>query len=209
MLKSKSSLCILFLAGSLATAQERKPASPPGTAATQVGGKWETPQGGEARYTGGKWIEITYSRPIKRGREPLFGSGADYGKKLNDDAPLWRLGANQTTRLTTEVPLEIGGKKLEPGTYSLFADLKENGWTLVVSKQAIQEKYDPNEKAKTWGAYNYDAKLDVARAPMRVSKLHHSVDQLSIGFVDVTDKGGTLAVAWDHELAMVDFKLTQ
>jgi hypothetical protein len=207
VLKTKSLLILLLLA-SVASAQERKPASPRGTAATQVGGKWETPkQGGEARYTGGKWIEIDYGRPIKRAREALFGSGADYGKKLNDDAPLWRVGANQTTRLTTEAALEIGGKKLEPGSYSLFVDLKENGWSLVVSKQPAAEKYDPNEKSKTWGSYNYDPKFDVAKAAMRNSKLHHSVDQLTIGFVDVTDKGGTLAVAWDHELAMVDFKL--
>lgn len=210
MLKTKSLLVLLVLAAaSVASAQDRKPASPPGTAATQVGGKWETKQGAEPRYTGGKWVEISYGRPIKRGRESLFGSGADYGKKLNDDAPLWRVGANQTTKLTTEAALEIGGKKLEPGAYSLFVDLKENGWTLVLSKQPAAEKYDPNEKAKTWGAYNYDPKLDVVRAPMKVSKLQHSVDQLTIGFVDVTDKGGTLAVAWDHELAMVDFKLAQ
>src|SRR5262245_58479009 len=85
----------------------RRP-SPAGSAATQVGGTWATDKNGEQRYTGGKWIEITYSRPILRGRTNIFGSGADYGKKVNAGAPVWRAGANQTTKLMTEVPLEIG-----------------------------------------------------------------------------------------------------
>ena len=49
----------------------RRPASPPGTAATQVGGQWAkaTPDAAEPRYAGGKWIEVTYGRPILRGRD--------------------------------------------------------------------------------------------------------------------------------------------
>src|SRR5258706_14818063 len=93
----------------------RRAASPSGTAATQVGDKW---------------IEIVYSRPILRGRTDVFGKGADYGKKVLSGATIWRAGANVTTRLKTEVPLEIGGKRLAPGEYSLFVDLKEAGWTL-------------------------------------------------------------------------------
>jgi hypothetical protein len=38
----------------------------------------------------GKWIEVTYGRPIKRGRTGLFGEGADYGKALKGGAPVWR-----------------------------------------------------------------------------------------------------------------------
>jgi hypothetical protein len=44
-----------------------RPASPAGTAATQVGGTYDR-SGDEPVYKNGKWIEITYSRPIKRGR---------------------------------------------------------------------------------------------------------------------------------------------
>ena len=46
-----------------------------------------------------------------RGRTDIFGKGADYGKKVNATRPVWRAGANQTTKLKTEVPLEIGGKR--------------------------------------------------------------------------------------------------
>jgi hypothetical protein len=111
-----------------------------GTAATQVGGKWSAADANsEPRYSGGKWIEITYSRPILRGRADIFGKGADYGKKVLAGAPLWRAGANQTTRLKTEAPLMMGGKRIEPGEYSLFVDLKESGWTLIVSTRTREK----------------------------------------------------------------------
>ena len=199
---TSAALLALALAPFAALAQQRRPMSPRGTAHAHVGGKWES-----GRYSGGSWIEVDYGRPIKRGRESLFGSGAEYGKKLKDEGALWRMGANETTRLKTEVALEIGGKKLAPGEYDLFMDLKEGAWTLVVSTQPYQTSYDPSEKAKVWGAYNYDAKYDVVKAPMRVVKSPHSIDQLTIGFLDVTDKGGKLAVAWDREVATVDFKV--
>ncbi|HLN59826.1 MAG TPA: DUF2911 domain-containing protein [Thermoanaerobaculia bacterium] len=188
----------------------RRPASPPGTAATQVGSTWSAPdKDGEQRVSGGKWIEITYSRPILRGRTDIFGKGADYGKKVNAGAPVWRAGANQTTRLKTEVPLEIGGSKVAAGEYSLFVDLKEGAWTLIVSTQPYQEKYDPNEKVKTWGAYNYDPKFDVARARMKLVTPAVSIDQFTIGFVDMTDKGGEIAMGWEKTGAVAFFTVAQ
>jgi len=182
-----------FCLASFSLAQERRPLSPAGLASTQVGGKWSEPdKNGERTYTGGKWIEIAYSRPVLRGRTNIFGKGADYGKAVNAGAPVWRAGANVTTTLKTEVPLEIGGKRLEPGEYSLFVELKEPEWTLIVSKQPRQEKYDP--------------KYDVVRIPMKMVTPAFPVDQFTIAFVDVTDQGGKLAMAWEKTGAVVPFK---
>ena len=162
-------LALVLGTGIFAQQPPRKPASPAGTAATQVGGTWAkaTPDA-EPRYTGGKWIEITYGRPVLRGRTAIFGAGADYGKKVSDGVPVWRAGANLTTRFATEVPLVFGGKTLAAGEYSVFVELKPGAWTLVFSKQAFQQKYDPNEKVSTWGSYNYDQTQDVLRVPMVV-----------------------------------------
>jgi len=203
--KGISLLASLLVGAGIALAQDRKPLSPGGSTATQVGGKWTADKNGEMRYSDGKWIEIEYSRPILRGRQDIFGSGAEYGKKVNAGAPVWRLGANQTTKLTTEVPITINGKTLAPGSYDLFVELKESGWTLIASTQPTQAKYDPQEKTKIWGSYGYDPKFDVVRAPMAMSKPPHSVDQLTIAFLDMTDSGGKIAVAWDDHAGMVDF----
>ena len=201
----------LLVAGVLtAAAQERRPMSPPGTAETQVGGSWSAPdKDGERRYSGGKWIEVTYSRPVLRGRTNIFGSGADYGKTVNGGAPVWRAGANQTTKIKTEVPIMIGGKRIEAGSYDVFVELKEPAWTLILSTQPTQEKYDPNDKSKIWGAYGYDAKYDVVRAPMTMLTPKASIDQFTIGFVDMTDAGGKLAMAWDKTAALVPFTVAR
>ena len=195
----------ILVAGSLAQTPARKPASPAGTAATQIGGKYVEVQGGQ-RYQDGKWIEVTYSRPIMRGRQNLFGAGADYGKAVCDGSPVWRAGANQTTRFKTEVPLVIDGKTLPAGEYSVFVELKENAWTLIFSNWPAQEKYDPKNKEALWGSYGYTPDKDVLRAAMKVETLALSIDQFTIAFIDMSGDGGTLAMIWDTTMATVSFK---
>jgi hypothetical protein len=203
----------LAFAGSVALAQQAAapapvPASPRGTSATQVSGKWiEEKPGAGPRYREGKWIVIDYGRPILRGRADIFGSGADYGKKVNAGAPVWRAGANQTTRIRTEAPLVFAGKTLPAGEYSLFIDLKPGAWTLIVSSQPVQAKYDPNNKTETWGSDNYDPKFDVLRVPMKTITGATSVDQFYIGFVDMTQQGGTLSMWWEKTAATVAFSV--
>lgn len=182
-------------------------ASPPGQAAVQVAGRWEkTAEGGQA-YRDGKWIVVDYSRPLLRGRADIFGAGADYGKTVNAGAPVWRAGANDTTRLTTQVPLQIGGKTLAPGVYNVFVDLKPGNWTLVMSNQPVQEKFDPNDKVRLSGATNYDPKFDLLRAPMTVLTSPASVEQFTIGFMNVSDAGATMTMQWDKTVATIDFRV--
>ena len=218
MIRKASSLGLtLLLAGAtLATAQDRKPLSPAGTSATMVGGTWSAPdKDGERRYTGGKWIEVSYSRPMLRGRADIFGKGADYGKvvadnnKDKDGSLIWRAGANATTKLTTEVPLIMGGKRLEPGSYDLFVLLKESGWTLIVSTQPALDKYDANDKTKIWGAYGYDPKFDVVRVPMTMVAPRATIEQWTINFVDVTGQGGKLVFGWEKTEGVVPFTIAK
>ncbi len=195
------------MAGSaMGQAPPSRPLSPPGTAAAQVGGKYVKGARGPS-YQGGKWIEVTYNRPIKRQRADLFGSGADYGKTVNDSAPVWRVGANQTTRLKTEVPLVFDGKTLPAGEYSVFVDLKPGAWTLIFSNWPAQAKYDPNNKEALWGSFGYTPDKDVLRAPMQMSTLPYSMDQFTIAFIDVTADAGKLAMMWDTTMAVAPFKV--
>ncbi len=200
-------VCVALFAATLAgnaQGQARRPASPHGTAAVELGGSWVKGERGNS-YQGGKWIEITYGQPIKRGRT-LFGAGTDT-KGLLAGAPIWRAGADQSTRLKTEVPLTIGGKTVPAGEYSLFIDGRENNWTLVVSSWSYQETYDPSNKAALWGAYGYTPDKDVARVPMTLAKNPLSMDQLTWGFADVTSTGGKLVLMWDTVIATAPFSL--
>jgi hypothetical protein len=212
MLRKVSMLGLsLLVAGAMAAAaQEKKPLSPAGSAAAMVGGTWSAPdKDGERSYSGGKWIEVTYSRPMLRGRTDIFGKGADYGKSVNGGAPVWRVGANQTTKLKTEVPLMLGGKRIEPGSYAVFVDLKEGAWTFILSTQPTQDKYDPNDKTKIWGSYGYDPKFDVVRVPMTMVTPAVSIDQFTIAFADMSDAGGKLAMGWEKSAAFVPFTVAK
>ena len=202
-------LALVIGAGVLA--QQGRPMSPDGSAAAQVLGSWTRGAQpnftlGRGNYTGGKWIEMTFGRPLRRGRD-LWGSGVNYGKDALVDAPIWRAGANVTTRLKSEVPLQIGSRVIPAGEYSVFIDLKETGWTFVLSSLPVQAKYDPNEKVATFGAYNYTPDKDVLRTPMKLETLPHSHEQLTWEFLDMTENSGTLALTWGNTMATVGFKV--
>lgn len=188
-----AALALAILCTAHVAAQQRRPASPEGASATQVNGRW---------------IEIVYGRPILRGRTNIFGSGAEYGRTLLDGGPVWRAGANVSTRLRSEVPLEIGGSRVPPGEHVMLIDLKgERDWTLILTAQPYALTFDPDNKTELFGGYNYRPDRDVARAPMTVTPIDFSVDQLTWVFTDVTPSGGTMRIAWERMLASVPFKV--
>jgi len=203
--------------GTLVVGQAPKPMSPDGVAQAQVLGTWAKGARpaftlGRETYQNGKWIEISYGRPLQRGRD-LFGSGANYGKAALDVGtaglpapPVWRAGANVTTRLKTEATLMFGDKKVAPGEYSLFVDLKSpKEWTLIISSWAAQTKFNPQDKDALWGAYGYTPDKDVARVPMRVDALPFAVEQMTWSFVDMTTAGGKVALMWGKTMASTPF----
>lgn len=186
---------ILIAAAVALEAQRRRPASPEGEASTQIDGQW---------------IDILYGRPILRGRTNIFGSGNDYGQALYDGGTIWRAGANVSTRLRSDMPLEIGGTRIAPGEYVMLIDLKsEKEWTFVLSSQSYALTFDPQNTKDLYGGYNYRSEHDVARAPMKIETLPFSVEQLTWAFTDVTPAGGTMRVAWARTMASVPFRIVE
>ncbi|WP_340199256.1 DUF2911 domain-containing protein [Ascidiimonas sp. W6] len=87
---------------------------------------------------------VDYSRPAVRGRE-IFGELVPYGR-------IWRVGANESTKLTISQEVTIMGNKLRAGTYALYAFPKENIWEIVFHKNTShwgdgREEYNPAEDA--------------------------------------------------------------
>ena len=204
-----TALCALIATTTLAQSvpDVTLPLSPPGQAAIHVGGAWSATGDGGRQYSGGKWIVVDYSRPLLRGRSNIFGSGAEYGQAVKDGAPVWRAGANETTTLTTQTPLVIGGKTVAPGVYNVFVDLASGAWTLILTNQPRQPKFDPNDKVNLYGAANYDPKFEVARVEMSVEQMggpenmRHPLEQFTISFLRVSERTLMLAMAWDRTVA--------
>jgi hypothetical protein len=185
-------------------AQDRRILSPPGHSAVQVGGNFDPVQYG---YLGGAWIDVYYGRPLTRGRD-LFGP-PDWAEMLNDGAPVWRAGANQSTRLVTEAPLVIAGTRIEPGEYTLFIDLSDEAWTFIVSTWPAQETYDFENRDALFGAFEYTDDRDVLRTPMELETLPVAFEQLSWQFLDMTAGGGRLALIWGAKMATVRFTIAE
>lgn len=195
-------LFVASLISGTSLAQTRRIASPAGASAAEVGGRHDERSG----YVGGKWLEILHGRPIKRGRN-LFGL-PDHVEWLNDGAPIWRAGANMSTRLKTEAALVIGGKDVAPGEYTMFIDLAPTPWVFILSTWPALTTLTDDQKGKgLYGAYDYTPDRDVVRVSMSRETLPHSFEQLSWQFLDMTDAGGRLALIWDRELASVPFQI--
>ncbi len=191
-IKTTTLFFVLLLIGA-DYAYAQRPASPRGEASTQIG---------EA------WIFVDYGRPILRGRTGIFGSGEEYGTTVTGPAPVWRAGANKSTRLHTEVPLMIGGTEIPVGEYSVFVELDQGNWTLILSTHEAKDSgRAPGDGL--WGSYNYTSDKDVVRAAMMVEDVGFSIDQFTISFFDVTETGGTLAMAWDSTMATIPFTVVQ
>ncbi len=191
------SVCVLVPVG--ITGQNRV-ASPRGESSTQVGGAY-----GADGYEGGSWIVVDYGRPILRGRQDMFGSGDTYGEGFLLGAPIWRVGANQTTRFMTETDLMFGGQRLAAGEYSIFADLAEDEWTLVFSTWGQKQTSREENPDALWGAFGYTPDRDVFRTTMDLRTAPASADQLVVTFTDMTQAGGNFTIWWDDQMATVPF----
>ncbi len=134
----------------------------------------------------GKTVTIEYGRPYLHGRKAVGGTLVPYGQ-------VWRLGADEATKLTTPVDLQIGTLSVPAGSYALFTLATESGWTLIVNKTAEQ-----------WGAFTYDASKDLGRVPLQVSKTASPVEQFTMALAKVGSNQAKLTLSWENTMASVD-----
>jgi hypothetical protein len=157
------------------------PARPSGA---QAGGQAGSPPAkAECKFADGKTIHIDYASPRMRGRK-IFGGLVPYGE-------VWRAGANEATTFVIDADVNVGGKTVPAGSYTLFTLPKEDGWTLIVSK-------DTGE----WGVPYPGEQDDFTRAPMKVSKLDAPLENFTISF-DQTGIACTLRMDWETTRAAV------
>jgi hypothetical protein len=200
MLRVLMCAAFLFVLPSSVDGQARLP-SPRGEATTQVGGSYNA----DGAYEGGWWIVVDYGRPILRGREDMFGSGDSYGDGFLLGAPVWRIGANQSTRFHATTDLMFGNQRLPAGEYTIFAELDEDEWTLIFSTWDVKETLRERNPNALWGSYGYTDERDVLRTPMSVQTIARKADQLVITFTDMTEQGGDFTVWFDDQLAVAPF----
>lgn len=137
-----------------------------------------SPNGLVGQQIGSTRVMVAYGRPAARGRK-IFGSLVPYGN-------VWRTGADEATTITLSGPLDVEGRTLEAGTYTLFAIPGASEWTVIVGR-------NPNQ----WGA-GYNQADDVLRVTVPAANTDHR-ERLTFTFEEFdTDAGeASLVLRWE------------
>ena len=138
---------------------------------------WRNYLSGDARTKRPK-IKVTYSSPAVNGRT-VFGDLVPYGKD-------WRVGANEATEVIFYNDVEINGKTVGRGIYTMFAEVNEKSWNISFS----------TEKG-LWGAENRDKSKDVARVEVPTVTTNSLRENLAIGFREIDDLSAHMVISWD------------
>lgn len=170
-LQISSTLVTVFLLSSLPLlAQEKKRVSPHETASATIDGAQ---------------VKIVYGRPYTK--DPKSGEMRKIWGGLVPFGQIWRMGADEATILTTDHDLDLGGTKIQAGSYSLYLQPEESGAAkLIVNKQTGQ-----------WGT-KHDEAQDLARIEMKKNPLSPAVNQFTVKLEPATGgNGGTLRLDWE------------
>lgn len=123
----------------------------------------------------GKKLSIDYGSPSWGGQDRL--GKAQVGM-------VWRLGMNKPTVLETEGDLDVGGKQLKAGKYSLWAKKTgDNSWVL-----AFHPTVPP------WGAPELKEGY-AAELPLKMETAKDHAEKLSISLADMKGKAG-IKIHW-------------
>jgi hypothetical protein len=153
----------------------------------------------------GKLIWIFYHAPSVRGRHIFNGKGA-----LQPDGSVWRLGADDATVLHTDADLDIGGVAVPKGEYTLYVDVDNGNWRLIVNKQLTDARGRPQWGVNRDGSTTNNPATELGRVALIMGKPPSPVETLKIALTrteaateDATH--GKLEIAWENVTAWVPF----
>ena len=122
-------------------------------------------------------IEITYSRPMVKGRT-IFGDVVPFGK-------IWRTGANGATKVTFGEDVKVGGMAVKAGSYALYSVPDKSEWEIII-----------NKGANNGGLNGYKAEDDVARFKVKSMNLPMSIESFTVIIGDVSASTANIQIMW-------------
>ncbi len=146
-----------------------------------------SPKGTVMQTVGITDFTVAYSRPGVKGRE-IWGKLVPFGE-------VWRTGANEATIFETSTDMNVGGKPLPKGKYSLHTIPGKDEWTVIFNSVADQ-----------WGSYSYDKAKDVLRV-MAKPMSNPMTENLTITFANMTQDSADLLIDWEKVRVSVPIKL--
>lgn len=180
-------LPLAFLEAAPAAAQDLHPSRRP------------SPVGIAKTFLGDTYVKVTYGRPYVRDRA-IFGDPADGETYLVPLGELWRTGANEATEITVTGPVNVAGRPLGAGTYSVFTVPGAETWEIRFNSALGMDgtgRLGPDGFTET-----YDPAEDVLVVEVPVEDTDEPVDQFTIAFEEVVG-GAHMVLSWETTVVRV------
>lgn len=129
---------------------------------------------------------LNFSRPSVNGRK-IFGEWLPYGK-------IWRLGANESTKIQFDQDVTIGNQQVPAGQYALYAIPEQEKWTWIF-----------NSDTTLWGDRGYDPSKDVLRHQTQVQQLQERVETFDLRWANLRPDKADLVLEWEYTQVKLPF----
>lgn len=102
---------------------------------------------------------------------------------------IWRVGANESTKIKFSDSVKIQGRWIPEGTYALYSIPSEKEWTMIIHKNLTH-----------WGdgRTNYKQEEDALRFSVKPEINKEYTESFTIEWDNLTHKGGDLILVWEN-----------
>ena len=140
-----------------------------------------SPLGETVITLGGQEAKVCYGRPSANDRT-VMGELVPFGQP-------WRLGANEATAIHLPFAAEVGGVRLEPGSYSIYAVPGEKEWEIFLNRNFERWGIPINDEitAENVGSFTRPAEATEGM-----------VEQLTFGWMAHGADMGHLVMEWER-----------
>ncbi len=139
-------------------------------------------------------VQICYGSPSVRGRS-VFNLKAQSDSNRTDsrstflvpNGRIWRLGANEPTRIFINRPILFGDLRLEPGRYSMYAIPGSTEWEIIITRSTFH-----------WGNQISSEVRDKEVGSTRVSVhvVRQETEELTFLSTELQNNSATLRIEW-------------
>ena len=138
----------------------------------------------------GAHIHIDYGSPGVKGRT-IWGGLVAFDN-------VWAMGAHSATSISLSKAVQIAGKKIEPGTYAIFAIPGKSEWTLILNTNYEQHLAD-----------EYNEAQDIHRWKVVPEKVDTPTQRLTFAVKENAPGKGTITWNWELLRIAVPFEVLE
>lgn len=131
-------------------------------------------------------VTINYSRPAMKGRK-IFGDLVPFGAQ-------WRTGANGPTTITFGEDVNVGGKDVKAGTYSILSVPGKSTWEIKLAKEGTS-------------VFDYKDEAVVTTFTVPSTTLPFEIENFTIMTSDITANSMNIQLLWSNVMVQFPVKV--